>query len=175
MKSLQENDFHFKSEDVLFQINALEAKPLTIGYFADTLKDLLENIKKGYTSKLARIETDDKGLPNELPFISNAFGFRTPYRYFIAEKDVHIIKKWRAFKDHDEFVENTGIHVGDLISLRLKTAPEVVYETCVTAFIKNTKTKNTRIYFGNNFSRTLDELFNDYELELNDKWQPFGA
>lgn len=104
----------FDRKDVYSVLNAEDASQYvgTKGYFADTLSCLNEKVRKNMLDPL-----DDVNQLHDFPFISYVTGFL----FFLPAdkvKEVEEEKKWRAFKDIEEFKKETGLGLLSIVRYR---------------------------------------------------------
>lgn len=128
------------------------------GYFSDSMcrfQDLTTCVKNTLTGIDKDIGAGDYIFETE-------YG---NYRYFLPESLVKPIeKKYRVFS-LNEFLER--YEIGDTIKYRIKNC-EVDEQAMLIGF-----QSNDYVLLGN-CRYNLKELFNNYELNYKNKWQPFG-
>lgn len=128
------------------------------GYFSDSMcrfQDLTTCVKSTLTGIDKDIEAGDYIFKTE-------YG---NYRYFLPESLVKPIeKKYRVFS-LNEFLER--YEIGDTIKYRIKNC-EIVEQAMLIGFQSNDYVLLGNRRFG------LKELFNNCELNYQNKWQPFG-
>ena len=140
------------------------------GYFAYRLHELTD-LNKCYHGKIT--DVDELNKTDDYCFKFNCYGTPAKSMYFIADEDLlPPAEKYAQFRTIDQFLEYFTI--GDIIKFRRKgytynyeksmlTGVKFI-DCCCYAYIAND------IY-------TFTELFNDYELYLDDTigWIPFGV
>lgn len=82
-----------------------------------------------------------------------------------------IEKKYRPYKDVEEFFDDVGCTLGDVIRFRKKGSFEEEYHTLLTGF-KGIARVNIGLGDGGYYS--LSDLFSLFELYTSDGWRPFG-
>lgn len=166
----------FDEKDLFTWSNRHEAKIGTKGYFADSITDLHSNINAGYVHELMSIFNK-----NNRCFSNGTFS----YGFFLPVDAVKEEKKYRACKSIQEFyglVFNckratkdsfciNGL-IGTVIHFRFKGIETSYYE-CITGIVVYINGDIAVHIDGCNFE--LLELFNDYEIEINGEWKPFGV
>lgn len=80
-------------------------------------------------------------------------------------------KKYRPYKDVEEFFDDVGCTLGDVIRFRKKGSFEEEYHTLLTGFKGNARV-NIGLEDGGYYS--LSDLFILFELYTSDGWKPFG-
>lgn len=80
-------------------------------------------------------------------------------------------KKYRPYKDVEEFFDDVGCTLGDVIRFRKKDTTEEEYHTLLTGF-KGIARVNIGLGDGGYYS--LSDLFSLFELYTSDGWRPFG-
>lgn len=137
------------------------------GYFFDDFCKL-KDLSKCCCGRLVAISTDDiddKCFKVE----SDVTGFVCSFRFFIPEADLKPVeKKYRAFT-LAEWIEKHEI--GEVIHYRSKS--EGIEAHIMYMGTYHHKNKGT-IVLGV-ASYTLDCLFEEFEIEMNGEWQPFGV
>lgn len=166
--------------DIKTVITADENDVGKMGYFANSIhlfKNLkgLDGIKYGKLIYLS--DLDYGGDKSDKCFVcSNQWA----YRYFVLE-DVLIPeepkKKYRPFS-LEEFLKIFDI--GDQIDFKGKGCCDEVKVAMFTGYITDVdriddKTPGACELMLGNFHYSLFSLFEDFELFLEDKWQPFGV
>lgn len=77
--------------------------------------------------------------------------------------------KYRPFKNSDEFIKQTGLDYGDEIEIKNKSKHYVL--TIHGIFGNGLLLANPFVKGSLNFK----DLFKEYEIKLNSKWQIFGV
>ena len=139
------------------------------GYFSDSMcrfQDLTTCVKNTLTGIDKDIGAGDYIFETE-------YG---NYRYFLPESLVKPIeKKYRVFS-LAEWIDQ--YEIGDIIRYRCKSQKielrhmYVGYAYGIGTDIKNTTSGTLTLGVA---SYTLDYLFEDYEIEVDGEWQPFGV
>ena len=80
-------------------------------------------------------------------------------------------KKYRPYKDVEEFFDDVGCTLGDVIRFRKKDTTEEEYHTLLTGF-KGIARVNIGLGDGGYYS--LSDLFSLFELYTSGGWRPFG-
>lgn len=163
----------FDRKDVFTIINIEEAEMYlnSKGYFADSIKELNDNIKEGVVYELEEISHDDDAI-----YVYQGKGRSEYNSLFLPIEKVKVVKepKWRAFKDLDEFAEALGlVHIlGSEITYRTKTE-----DTKGSAIITRESESGSVSYISlGSHSLSLENLFKYYEwLDKDGIWQPFGV
>lgn len=180
MNKIKVTDFGFDSKNIYTPFNV----PCAIKYInkvcycADDYESLVENIKIGYKVRLKEVCYKD-GIPASHPFKVEPVngGLRNNYRFIIPEEHVNILLSYKAFKDYKQFVDETLLVVGDVITIRRKLYPNIKLSTCITGLAHNEKTGYDALYLGTGECKDFSELFRDFELKNDRKnvWTPFGS
>lgn len=142
------------------------------GYFTN---DILEFTKPNFSKKVRLSELYDiDNSVNEAPFQSKELGAPF-YKYFLP-------KEWvkEEEKKYKPFTLGQWINlydIGDIIHFRDKKSGTVFCSMYTgNACLKDTdideSSEGILSLGGDNF--TLEHLFEDYEIEFNGKWIPFG-
>jgi len=156
----------FDRKDIYSWSNAEKAKQYIRkeGYFADDLDELQKDINANSVFTLNEIKTD-----TAMCFIYDEGDLYAPL-FLPADKVKEIKeKKWRAFKDHNEFITETQLTVGDLITIHDKTIDHDYY-TMITSL------DNGGIVLGGFILSSFEMLLKNYEwLDKDGKWQRFGV
>lgn len=94
------------------------------------------------------------------------------YEFFLpAEWVKEPEKKYRPYKDVEEFFDDVGCTLGDVIRFRKKDTTEEEYHTLLTGFKGNAR---VNIDLGDGGYYSLSDLFSLFELYTSDGWRPFG-
>ena len=167
----------FNEKDVITWTNRHDVNVGDKGYFAHSIDDLDINIENGYVHKLINISN----------YYACCFAYdsRRGYGFFLPVDAVKKEKTYRACKNVKELYElifntkskaDTEFYinelVGTVIHFKLKGFDLTYYECITGIVVYNNGDIDVRID-GCNFE--LPELFKNYEIEINDKWQPFGV
>lgn len=81
-------------------------------------------------------------------------------------------KKFRPYKDVEEFFNDVGCTLGDVIRFRKKDTTEEEYHTLLTGFKGDAR---VNIGLGDGGYYSLNDLFSLFELYTADGWKPFGV
>ena len=146
-------------------------------YFSDDARDFM-NLDKAdgdtlfYVAELQNIWTEE-----EYCFADNSNGYRfiLPLEWVKPEESEEPEKKYRAFTLAEWFNQH---EIGDVIHYRCKS-PEIELRHMYTGYAYGIgadieKTTSGTMTLGV-ASYALDYLFEEYELEINGEWQPFGV
>lgn len=137
-----------------------------MGYFSCGFADL-SDLNNCHYDKLAEIDTgrgDDIFAPVNDDFM---------YAVFVPEKLLkHVEKKYRPYKTTQEFFDDTGLALGDIIHYRRKT-DDIEYRSLIAGTSREIDGTET-VFFCNEYY-TLEELFNYCEVFVSDTWRPFGV
>lgn len=139
------------------------------GYFAHEM-EVFENLDCCYFSRLLGFDTCDKLIPFAVANASRDYEFFIPEEW-IKEPE----KKYRPFT-LAEWVDQHEI--GDIIHYRCKSQKIELrhmymgYAHGIGTDIKNTTSGTLTLGVA---SYCLDYLFEDYEIEVDGEWQPFGV
>ena len=162
----------FDKKDVYSWSNAEKAKQYIgkQGYFGDSIAELDNQIQGVFKNILTDIFASDTDRAS-FPFGNDDEETWSLFLPADKVKEVEEPKKWRAFKDYQEFTTWTKKSVGDVIYIRTRNNKEENYISVIISFISLTKI----IIIGkDNFS--LFQLFNDYEwLDEQGEWKTFGV
>lgn len=134
-------------------------------YFSDDARDFM-NLDKAdgdtlfYVAELQNIWTAE-----EFCFAdnSNDYRFILPFEWVNPEEPE---KKYREYKDLDEFFDVTGLEIGDLI--KLKFPGNNVAELLIVGGCNNGLFVGIHKY-------TFKQLFEMVEISISGEWQPFGV
>lgn len=161
----------FDKKDVYTCVTAEEAKKYVgkLGYPSNSLNKL-----KTLINNFAPYSLDKIDLDNDKPFFYREDGFL----FFLPADKVKEVeeKKWRAFKDIEEFKKETGLGLLSIVRYRyINEKPRIITTTgfgVITDF--STCCDTSYITIGGT-SYNLDELFNYEYLDRHSNWQPFGV
>lgn len=151
-----EYDDKFINEKGYFFDNFVQAKNLTKCHYG-TLVDIYGN------------NSDDNCFK-----ISYESWERIDYfRFFIPESLLKPVeKKFRPYKDVEEFFNDVGCTLGDVIRFRKKDTTEEEYHTLLTGFKGDAR---VNIGLGDGGYYSLNDLFSLFELYTSNGWKPFGV
>ena len=136
------------------------------GYFSDCPRDFADgeiSIEQCATKGILKLdERSDK-----CPYINKTTCLDYPY-FLPAEwvKPEEHEKKYREYKDLDEFFDVTGLEIGDLINLKFpgnNVAELLIVGGC-----------NNGLFIGIH-KYTFKQLFEMVEISISGEWQPFGV
>lgn len=144
-----------------YDVNCIGCK----GYFFDEFIQTKDLSKCRYGELIDITTHDDR---NDLCFKAEyeevLIGF---YRFFIPEADLKPIeKKYREYKDLDEFFDVSGLEIGDLI--KLKFPGNNVAELLIVGGCDDCLFIGIHKY-------TFKQLFEMVEISISGEWQPFGV
>lgn len=163
-----------KKKDVFTLINIEEAEMYlnSKGYFGDSIKELNDNIKQGFDTELEEIVCND-----DATFAYKGKGKPEYNSLFLPIEKVRVIeekKKWRAFKNCDEFLKKTKIAVGTVI--HIKTSPNFVDQQGCYHLALLGYTNDTLIFPSPLNEISFQKLFIGVQLiEEDGTLQPFGV
>lgn len=145
------------------------------GYFFDEFIQTKDLSKCRYGELIDITTHDDR---NDLCFKAGyEEGLVCFYRFFIPEADLKPVeKKYRAFT----LAEWVNQHeIGEVIHFRNKDYKQEFYAMYVGYVIDNGEdiqdTRTTGRIMLMTWAYFLENLFEDYEIEMNGEWQPFGV
>lgn len=166
----------FNKEDLITWSNRHKVKVGDKGYFARSITALNNHIKAGKVYELRGISDN-----NTLCFTDGTFR----YSFFLPVDAVKENKTYRACKTVQELYElvfntkskaDTEFYINELIGtiihFKQKSFDTTLYECITGIVVYNNGDIDVRID-GCNFE--LDELFKNYEIEINGEWLPFGV
>jgi hypothetical protein len=144
-----------------YDVNCIGCK----GYFFDEFIQTKDLSKCRYGELIDITTHDDRNdLCFKAEYEEGLVGF---YRFFIPEADLKPIeKKYREYKDLDEFFDVTGLEIGDLI--KLKFPGNNVAELLIVGGCYNGLFIGIHKY-------TFKQLFDIVEISISGEWQPFGV
>lgn len=134
-------------------------------YFSDDARDFI-NLDKAdgdtlfYVAELQNIWTAEEYCFADN---SNDYRFILPLEWVKPEEHE---KKYREYKDLDEFFDVTGLEIGDLI--KLKFPGNNVAELLIVGSCDNSLFIGIHKY-------TFKQLFEMVEISISGEWQPFGV
>ena len=132
------------------------------GYFAHEM-EAFENLDRCYFSRLLGFDTCDKSIPFAVANASRDYEFFIPAEW-VKESE----KKFRAFT-LAEWIEQHEI--GEVIHYRSKSEGIEAH----IMYMGTYHHKNRCTIVLGVASYTLDWLFEEFEIEIDGKWQPFGV
>lgn len=138
-------------------------------YFSD-LSKVTECCSEVYHGKLLGIKENKRCV---FKYLSMDCSRESSYRFFLPEDWVlPVEKKYRPYT----LAEWINQHeIGDVIHYRSKSGEvELRHMYVGTRHSQGIKKIILKITLGD-ISHTLDYLFENYEIEVNGKWQPFGV
>lgn len=162
----------FNESDLITWSNRHDVKVGDNGYFANNITDLNKNIKTGRVYELMSISDNYNWC-----FTDGTFR----YGFFLPKDAVKEEKKFRPLKNIEEFYElvfeTEGKSEEDCIYqliydciLHLKSKKSCKeYYTAIRSICKN---EDFQILINSSF--TFEELFDEFEIELDGEWKPFG-
>lgn len=125
----------------------------------------LDTCPKCYVGELKSVDDYD-----DYPFITCR---NYSYRLFLpAEWVKEPEKKFRPYKDVEEFFNDVGCTLGDVIRFRKKDTTEEEYHTLLTGFKGDAR---VNIGLGDGGYYSLNDLFSLFELYTSNGWKPFGV
>lgn len=139
------------------------------GFFLDEFCQLIDLKAKCCYGTL--IDINETDVANDLCFkaTSDKTGYNCFFRFFIPEDALNPVepeKKYREYKDLDEFFDVTGLEIGDLI--KLKFPGNNVAELLIVGGCDNGLFIGIHKY-------TFKQLFGMVEISISGEWQPFGV
>lgn len=120
----------------------------------------LNTCEKCYVDELKSVDDYD-----DYPFITSR---NHSYRLFLPEEWVNLKKKFRPYS-LSEWIEQ--YEIGDIIHYRCKSDGTELHHMYLGT---RHKLESVKITLGDS-SYSLDCLFEDYEIEVNGEWIPFGV
>lgn len=152
----------YNRKDVFSLVNAEEAEQYVgkNGYFADSFTYLDDRVKSDKSFTLIGIDLKNVACFNR---DGNYFGLFLP-----CDKVIEGQPKYRAYKNVAEFL--SVYDIGDVITIRYKydDEPAEIIRAMVTGI------EGDNIIIGM-WQYTLQELFENYEVELEGEWYPIGV
>ena len=175
----------FNKEDLITWANREKAVIGNEYYFADCLDAIKRHIEKGNTGKLKSIA--DSSIV--CTFEDNILCHYSCILPVDAVKEIKLEKKYRACENIKELYE---LVMNELSPLNLETDNDFAYELIDRTIhfrSKNTLTEyyssitsisikdnaDIRILFRGKSYLSFEQIFKNYEIEINGKWQPFGV
>ena len=158
----------FDKKDVYSWNNAEEAKTYIgkTGYFNNDFESIKRAIELGGPAVLDRVDTNSIWCFKALG-VSLCFGLFLPAD---KVKEVEEPKQYRPFKSTDEFLNQ--YKVGQVIHLRIKKNNLEQLTSIVAVFIRCYCCLRLGV---DNSALSFEDLFNEYEININGNWQPFGV
>lgn len=156
----------FDKKDVYSWANCEEAKQYigTDGYIANNVDDLQEAIEHKNLVTLEQVDLRDAERTFQYGDVFCSFYCAL---FLPADKVKKPEKKWRAFRDSEEFLKITNKQIGEVIILRRKeNKKEYRLLLCGDA--------EKELLFASLGACSLPYLFEYFELRLKLEWQPFG-
>ena len=134
-------------------------------YFSDDARDFMNLDKADGDSMFYVAELQNIWTAEEYCFAdnSNDWCFILPLEWVKPEEPE---KKYREYKDLDEFFDVTGLEIGDLIKLKFpgnNVAELLIVGGC-----------NNGLFIGIH-KYTFKQLFEIVEISISGEWQPFGV
>lgn len=182
------NDLFDKS-DVLTTLTRKHVKVGNRGYFGNTLTELATDVEHGQYHVLAKIYDEDSTL---YPFKGNHYG-RKFALFLPADKVKKSCRALESFEELFDFLmpncntnflygedgkkidfdqcEKAKVLIGTKIVLKDKITKRIRVMVIQSVEFSSDSSDNSNVYL-NCFS--LNELFNTYEIQINDEWVPFG-
>lgn len=172
----------FNEKDLITWANREKAEVGKEYYFADSLEDLRVSIKNKIPCALININKDNCAYTFKNEHL-------TWYACILPIYAVKEEKKYRACKTIKEFYELVNDYGSDSFSNNDFTDENFIYNLLDTTI--HYRSKNTGrefyslitsiikheegylVYLGIGYF--LSELFDNFEIEINGKWQPFGV
>ena len=164
----------FDRKDIFGLLNAEDAKPYIgkFGYMADNVQTLRKNVEENKCFKLHDIE-DDYILPFKVCIKNDEiFGFGL---FLPADKVREEPKKWRPFKDFEEFSKTLNKKIGsEIIYRNTKDYPPLRrIHTTIMGYVEDV-TGEDQIQIGVGTLK-LSTYFEQIEIWNGNRWQPFGV
>lgn len=134
------------------------------GYFSDCPRDFADgeiSIEQRATKGILKLDERD----DNCPYINKTTCLDYPY-FLPAEWVKEPEKKYREYKDLDEFFDVTGLEIGDLIKLKFpgnNVAELLIVGGC-----------NNGLFIGIH-KYTFKQLFEMVEISISGEWQPFAV
>lgn len=167
----------FNEKDLITWSNRHNAKVGDKGYFAVSITDLNDNIKAGKIYELEGISDN-----NTWSFTTNDFR----YGFFLPKDAVKEEKTFRACRTIKEFSD-----VIDLSSLDSYDDSDYIYDLIDKTIHIRSKSTNTEYYTSirsiskdengeikilitRRSYQSFEQIFNNFDIEVNGEWQPFG-
>lgn len=166
----------FNKEDVLTGITADQAVVGTKGYFGGGLRTIAYNVEQGNVHRLCAINEDETSCFTDEEGLD--------YLFFLPANKVK--KSCRALESFEELFDfllpncdkanfdqclQAKLLIGAKIVLKDKITKRIRVMVIQSVEFSSDSSDNSNVYL-NCFS--LNELFNTYEIQMNDKWVPFG-
>ena len=120
-----------------------------------------------YKGKLLGIFANDNAFIVDKDDIGSRFDYCLPAEWVQERKK----PKYRPYKDVEEFFDDVGCTLGDVIRFRKKDTTEEEYHTLLTGFKGNAR---VNIGLGDGGYYSLNDLFSLFELYTSNGWRPFG-
>ena len=175
----------FDKKDVFTLVTAEEAEAYIgkQGYFGDSFKDLERKIKEDDCDELAEIFLEQDA---DINIIFRPRGYESCYEssfglFLPADKikEVEEEKKYRPFKNVDEFIHILGVSIGEILIFRPRKKAQQKGEihTILVGYLKAENGDDEIILGGSNGSWSLQDIFENLEWKSkrDGQWQPFGV
>lgn len=175
----------FNDSDLITWSNRHDVNVGDKGYFASSIEDLHSNIKNGYVHELMSISDYKNWCFSDGTF---SYGFFLPVD---AVKERKTYRACRTIKEFYEVVNNYGSDsfpnkdfrdenfmynlLGTDIHIRSKVTSTEYYTTISTITIDVNVNNYVKIALSLKSYQSFNELFENYEIELDGKWLPFGV
>lgn len=175
----------FNKEDLITWSNRHDVNVGDKGYFADSITDLHSNMMAGYVHELMSIFDN-----NNRCFSDGIFS----YGFFLPVECVKEEKKYRACKNIKEFYELVNDYGSDsfpnddfttenfiynlldsTIHIRSKVTGTEYYTAIITITVDVDVNNYVKIALSPKSYQSFNELFENYEIEINGEWCPFGV
>lgn len=174
----------FNEKDLITWTNRHEAKIKTSGYCANSIKELKDNINADKIRLLVSVSNDYERCFNcRLLTDHNVLS----YGFFLPKDAVKENKSYRACRTIEEFSD-----VVDLSSIDYADDSDYIYDLIDKTIHIRSKNTGTEYYTSirsisvneNGYIKILmtgksylsfNNIFNNYEIEKNGEWQPFGV
>lgn len=174
----------FDEKDLITWANRHDVNVGDKGYFASDIADLHSNIKNGYVHELMIISDNKNWCFSDGTF---SYGFFLPVDA-VKEQE----KKYRPCKTLKEMYELVNNYGSDSFPNKDFTDEHFIYNLLDTTIHFRSKVTGTEYYTTiitiivdvNNYVKialspksyqSFNGLFENYEIELNGEWQPFGV
>lgn len=166
----------FDTKDLLTVATVDQAELNTKGYFGDNLSTLIEKVKLGRVEILADIIPDVTYCFKSNNNLHHAF-------FLPADKVKGSCRALESFEELFDFLmpnwdgnfdqcEKAKLLIGTKIVLKDKILKRIRVMVIQSVEFSSDSNDNSNVYL-NCFS--LNELFNTYEIQINDEWVPFGV
>lgn len=177
---------NFNLEDVFGYNDAEQAKAYIgkKGYYANCIEDLDDYIEnKSHIDELYEVD-EELGILRYV--IGRSYDYNNNYNYFLPLEKVKKTEptekklKWRPCKDIEELEDllNCDVlaFVGRVLELKDKsTGATIIVGITGTEELPIDSGSIYSIFLGNGQVYSFADLFDKFEINVNDKWQPFGV